>query len=304
MRTKIAVLALSFALAGCDLIRMQEANIVSALRSEGVRTEYADLGDARVRYYAREGRGTPILLVHGFGGSALWQWASLVPALDGRPIVFPDLLWFGGSSSHALDFSLDHQVRMVLALIDRLGYERVDVVGISYGGLVAYELASSHPDRVRRLVMVDSPGREYARSDYDVLCRELGIDHIGSLLVPDDENDVRLLLGLAYAQPPWMPDFVLWQVQDVFYGQNREEQLGMLDALLDDMEELRARPDPSAPALLIWGERDPVFPLSIARRLRARLGARLEIIHGARHAPNVESPAIFNRLVRDFLRED
>ncbi len=289
--------------AGCNVIRLQQTQIVASLRARGLASTDADVGDARLHYWSRDGRGTPVLLVHGFGGAALWQWHEVVPALEGRPLIVPDLLWFGGSSSRVPDYSIDHQVRALVALLDRLGHERVDVVGISYGGLVAYELASAHPDRVRRMVIADSPGREYTRDDYAALCRRFGVAHFGRVLVPDDAAGVRTLLELGYANPPWVPDFALWQVREVMYSRYRREQMGLLDSLLRDIETLRARPDPTAEALLIWGRDDPVFPLSIGRRLRARLGpsARLAIIDDARHAPNVERPERFNALRLEFL---
>lgn len=303
MRHAIPALVVALAGIGCNVVQLQQAGIVGSLREHGMETRHAELGEAEVRYLHRAGEGTPVLLVHGFGGSALWQWYRLVPALDRRPLVAPDLLWFGGSTSRVADHSLDQQVRAMVALLDRLGYERVDVVGISYGGLVAYELAASHPDRVRRLVVVDSPGREYTRQDYRALCDRFGVDHIGEILIPEDERGVRTLLGLAYADPPWLPDFALWQTLDLLYGAHRVEQLALLDAMLRDLDLLRARPDPIAETLLIWGRDDPVFPLAIGRRLASRLDARLAIIDRARHAPNLEHPAIFNALVAEFLRD-
>lgn len=73
-------------------------------------------------------------------------------------VTVPDLLWFRGSSSSDRDFSLEHQVRTLVALLDEQDERQVDLVGIFYGSLAAYELAARHLERVRRLVIVDSPG--------------------------------------------------------------------------------------------------------------------------------------------------
>jgi pimeloyl-ACP methyl ester carboxylesterase len=278
---------LAIALAGCNVVQIQQAGIVRGLRAQGLELQHAELGDDHVRFFHRRGEGTPVVLVHGFGGAAHWQWHAVVPGID-APIVMPDLLWFGGSSSRNDDFTLGHQVRALIALLDHLGYERVDIVGISYGGLVAYELAASHPERVRRLVMVDSPGREYTREVYRDLCERFGVDDMSEVLVPEDERGVRVLLELAYEEPPWIPDYVLVQIRAALYSQNREEQRALLRTLLRDLDRLREGPDPTAETLVVWGEHDTVFPLEIGRRLAARLSARLEVIERARHAPNVE----------------
>jgi pimeloyl-ACP methyl ester carboxylesterase len=300
---RIAAVVLAGVLAGCNVIQIQQASIVRSMQGAGLEMAEVELGEDHVRYFHREGEGTPVLLVHGFGGSALWQWHYLATALEGRTVVMPDLLWFGGSYSPSTDHSLDHQVSTMARLLEHLGYERVDVVGVSYGGLIAYELAASQPELVRRMVLVDSPGREYTRRDYEQLCARFGVEHIGDMLIPDDEHDVRVLLDIAYAEPPPVPDFALLQVQGTLYGGHREDQRALLDALLRDIDALRARPDPSAEALLVWGRDDPIFPMSIARRLAGRLGARLMVIENARHAPNVERYTTFNEIVVPFLAE-
>ncbi len=302
-RQWLVVLLLAPSLIGCSLIQFQGLQIAGSMRGAGLERRQEDIGDARVNYWiGGEDDRTPVLLIHGFGASAMWQWVEQVPALAAeRPVIMPDLLFFGGSSSRVRDFSLDHQVRTMVALLDHLEMERVDVVGISYGGLIAYELASAHPERVRRMVIVDSPGREYTRADYDELTERFGVSHLGTVLVPRDAEGVRALLGLAYAHPPFLPDFVLGQAQSGLYSDYRYEKVALLDALLDDLDELRGRPDPSAEALLIWGDEDPVFPLAIARRLARRLRARLAVIEDTRHAPNLERPARFNEVLLSFL---
>jgi pimeloyl-ACP methyl ester carboxylesterase len=222
-------------------------------------------------------------------------------ARDHRVIV-PDLLYWGGSDSEERDFSLDHQVRATEALLDHLGVREADVAGVSYGGLVAHELASDRPQAVRHLVLVDTPGRVYTRADYDGLCRRLHVDHLGQVLIPADDDGVEQLLGLAYFDPPWVPGFALAQSRALLYADRREERRGMLDALLRDMDALKARPATlRAKTMVIWGREDPVFPVEIGRRLSESLSAELRVLPRARHAPNMEHAAEFNRILRGFL---
>lgn len=121
--------------------------------------------------------------------------------------------------------------------------------------------------------------------------------------MPRTDAATRRLVALAYADPPWMPDFLLSQIRDVFY-RDPEALRAVLRALVSDLERLRQRPDPVAPTLIVWGREDAVFPLPLGRRLGARLGprARLLVIDDAAHAPNVEHPEEVNAALRRFLR--
>jgi pimeloyl-ACP methyl ester carboxylesterase len=294
--------ALLACLCGCNVVALKQASIERTMREAGLAATDVKLGPDSVHYWSG-GKGPTVLLVHGFGASGMWLWYPQVEDLarDHRVIV-PDLLWFGESRSDERDFSLDHQVHAVEALLDRLGDREADVVGVSYGGLVAHELASDRAASVRHLVMVDTPGRVYTREDYALLCRRLRVDALAKVLVPRQPEGVETLLGLAYFDPPWVPGFALQQTLDTLYASYRDERAALLDALLGDMDRVKARPITlRARPMVIWGRYDPVFPLEVGERLSADLHAPMRVIDKARHAPNLEHPDEFNRILRGFL---
>jgi pimeloyl-ACP methyl ester carboxylesterase len=296
--------ALLAVLCGCNVIAMKQASIERSMRDAGMAPADVRLGRDKVRYWSG-GHGPTVLLVHGFGASAMWLWYPQVEDLakDHR-VVLPDLLWFGESSSDDRDFSLDHQVKMVEALLDTLGEREVDVAGVSYGGLVAHELASDRVRAVKHLVLVDTPGRAYTREDYRALCGRFGVDHLGKVLVPRSPKGVETLLGIAYFDPPWVPGFALEQTLTTLYATFKDERVALLDSLLANMESLVARPVTlRAHPMVVWGRQDPVFPLEVGERLAKGLGARLHVLEKARHAPNLEHPEEFNRILRGFLSE-
>ncbi len=178
--------ALLAVLTGCNVIALKQAGIERTLRDAGMAPADVRLGADTVHYWSG-GHGPTVLLVHGFGASASWLWYPQVEDLtrDHR-VLLPDLLWFGDSRSDQRDFSLDHQVKMVEALLDRLGEREVDVVGVSYGGLVAHELASNRVEGMRSLVLVDTPGRVYTHEDYRSVCRRFHVSALTEVLVPHD----------------------------------------------------------------------------------------------------------------------
>ncbi len=300
---RAALLAVS--LLGCNVVECQRGSHERTLRKAGLQPRDLALGAARVHLWEGGGAGRALVLVHGFGGDGVWTWHPQVQALAGRRLVIPDLLWFGGSRSSTESCSLADQARALLALHDHLKLGAADWVGISYGGLVVQELARERPQAVRRLVLMDSPGRSYDRADYQALCARFGVTEIGRVLVPEDVAGVRRLLTLAYHDPPWMPDFAARQALRELYGPRRREQLRLVDGLLGELGARAARPGAplAAPTLILWGRDDPVFPLALGERLARELGsaARLQVIDRTRHAPNLERPAEVNRALLEFL---
>ncbi|MCA9708668.1 MAG: alpha/beta hydrolase [Myxococcales bacterium] len=296
--------ALILLLLACNAIHLRHQSLRRDFTRAGMRERTVELESDRLHYWRSTAQGDhpPVLLLHGFGGAAVWQWAEQVPALaPNRTVLVPDLLWFGGSSSTDADPRLDHQVAAMVALLDHEGLVEVDVVGISYGGLVGWRLAQLHGERVRRLVLVDSPGPAHTPDDRAAMLRRFGVDDVVELIVPQDLAAVRRLLEVAYHDPPAPPDFALRQVKELLYDPYREPQTKLLRALTEG-ETLGATIEPVDAAVgLIWGDDDQVFPLEIALRLSTALAAPLHVIPHARHAPNLEHPERFNEALLDLL---
>ncbi|MCS6835564.1 MAG: alpha/beta hydrolase [Anaerolineae bacterium] len=101
--------------------------------------------------------GVPVLLLHGLTTNR-WSWRGLLRngLGEGRRVLIPDLRGRGGSAKPPRGYTMDDHVQDLLALLDDLLIRRADVVGHSFGGLLGAYLAAHHPQRVRRLVIVDA----------------------------------------------------------------------------------------------------------------------------------------------------
>src|ERR671915_1038067 len=107
-------------------------------------------------YYELHGQGEPLLLLHGGLGS-IDMFGPLLPILaEHREVVAVDLHGHGRTTLGDREFDLDDMGDDLAAILDRLGYEQVDVMGYSLGGGVAFRLAVRHPGKVRRLVLVST----------------------------------------------------------------------------------------------------------------------------------------------------
>jgi pimeloyl-ACP methyl ester carboxylesterase len=284
-------------------VELERRRIERKLHRHGFSPHRAELAGVSLTWWMA-GRGPPLWLLHGFGASAPWQWHGQVAALARHhTVVFPDLVFFGESRSARPERGLELQVEAVLALADRLGHRRLDLLGLSYGGFVAAWIAALHPGRVRRLVLSNSPGAVMRRADHDDALARLGVPSMEALLLPDTDEGVGRLIRLAWHRPPPVPRFALREARAMLYSDQVEEKRGLLRALLahlDTPTEALARW--AAPTLVLWGAHDPIFPVELGRRLADALEqAELHVIPRTAHAPNLERPRLYNRLVREFL---
>lgn len=313
----VLVVALVVLPVGPSPTRLYRRRLERAVARAGLVEREVTLGPDVIQFWeggaarapdARTGVRT-VVLVHGFGGDALWQWTEQIRsfARDHR-LVVPNLLGFGASRSAEPRHEVEHQVEALVALLDHLGERDVDLVGLSYGGIVSWALAAQHPDRVRRLVLVDAPGPDYGPEALAALCERFGVDDAEEVFVPRDRQAVRTLIELAWYRPPRTPGFVLDDALRVLYASRTDELRALLAGLRRRVSSAGADVPPPPPheTLVIWGRHDPVFPLEIAERLVASLDghARLAVIEDAVHAPNLEHAARFNALVREFLGDE
>jgi poly(3-hydroxyalkanoate) depolymerase len=114
--------------------------------------EFFEVDGLRVRYRVR-GEGPPLLLVQGIGGS-LELWGPLPDHLEGFTTIVFDHPGAGLSETPRELVPMRHFARVAAELLAHLGYDEADVLGFSFGGMVAQELARAFPERVRRLVLV------------------------------------------------------------------------------------------------------------------------------------------------------
>lgn len=269
-----------------------------------------------VHYWASPGepRLPPLLLVHGFGPRATWQWRCQVGPLSRHfHLIVPDLLGFGGSSYDSSSAPLPSEATQAAALaamldsVPGLKGRRVAVAGTSYGGFVAYWLArTAGPGRVGPVVIASSDLLKTAADDRGFLKRAgEGWSGVEEVLMPAEPAAMRKLLEMAAYRPPpavMMPDFVLRDFIQKLFTDNREQLIQLFKGITVGTDKFPVTPI-SQEVLIIWGEHDQLFPVEKAFAIQRSLDgkARVEIIKKTGHAPQLEDPTLFNKILLDFL---
>lgn len=270
-----------------------------------------DVVDREARFLEVRPEGAarpPVLLVHGFNAWAdLWRPNLEALAAPGRRVIAPDLPLHGGTAppAAARDLTVRGFVRWLVALMDRAALERADVVGHSFGGMLAARLALDHPGRVRRLVLVSSAGLGL-RVPLRTMLAFSRLLAATALLGPDPERSRRYMLSYVCAARPDLDERLLALVGSGWRDPERRLRLARLGLafLAREADVRRDLGRIAAPAMLLWGADDRLLPLALGERAaRALPGGRLIVFETCGHVPNLEWPARFNEVVGGFLEE-
>ncbi|XP_061374950.1 uncharacterized protein LOC133317139 isoform X2 [Gastrolobium bilobum] len=248
-----------------------------------------------------------LVLIHGFGPSAIWQWRQQVQFLAPHfNLYVPDLIFFGESTTKSKERSETFQAACVGKLLDKLEVKRFHVVGTSYGGFVAYHLAKNFGEERVEKVVIASSGVNMKKNHNVALLQRAELDKIEDLMLPSTPGHLRKLMSLSISKPPptMVPDFFLKDFLNKLYSENRKEKMELLVGLSLGREDSPDISPLKQEVLVIWGENDQVFPVQIAKELKEVISkkARLEFIKEASHVPQIEKPGEFNNIVLNFLR--
>jgi pimeloyl-ACP methyl ester carboxylesterase len=254
--------------------------------------------------YDVDGEGPAVVLVHeGIADRRMWEPQVEPFVAAGYRVVRYDLRGFGESELPDGPFSnLDD----LHGLLEHLGIERAKLVGVSYGGRIALELAIAYPERVEALVLVGAGLRDAEWSDE---IKRFGEEEESLLEAGNVEGAVEVNLRMWVDGPSRGPDEVDHGVRERVREMQRlafEVQLAKPEAGPEapfDPPASTRLDEVRAPTLVVVGELDQPDMLRIADRLANGIpGARKAVIPGTAHVPSMEKPDEFNELVLGFLR--
>lgn len=260
--------------------------------------------------YRMAGEGPAVLLVHGMAGSSR-TWREVMPRLaEDCQVIAPDLLGHGDSATPPGDYSLGGFAAMLRDLLGALDVERVTVVGQSLGGGIAMQLAYQHPELVERLVLVCSGG---LGREVSWILRALafpGTEYVAPVMFPEFArrigDDVARTVSRFGVRAPRVAE--MWDAYaSLTDPAHRVAFLRTLRAVIEPggqsvSAKNRLYLAAAMPTLIVWGDADPIIPVSHAYEAHEAIaGSRLEILEGVGHFPQTEDPERLARLLLDFL---
>lgn len=256
----------------------------------GMHGEYVRVGPYRVHYYVG-GQGKSLLLIHGLGARAE-DWTPEMPAYakSGFRVYAIDLLGCGQTDRPDIAYTMPQQAELVRGFLDAVHVQQADVIGWSMGGWVALEFALEHPDRVHRLVAMDSAGLWFQNS--------LTPD----VLEPQNVPQLKQLEALLMPHMPYIPGFFQ---RDLLRAMQRNFPVvhRTLESMFSEKNELDGRLDQlGMPVLFVWGAQDSLIPPGVGLRMHREIPQSvLQLYSGCGHmGPASCADRIVPRIL-DFL---
>ena len=257
------------------------------------------------------GEGPPILLIHGITSSSR-TWKRVMPRLaENYTVIAPDLLGHGRSAKPQGDYSLGAYASGIRDLLVALEVPRATVVGHSLGGGIALQFSYQFPERVGRLVLVDSGG---IGPEVNPLLRAAalpGAEFVLPVMFSPTLHDGALRLRGLLAKIGLQPNADIEGVSEGFASLTeadaRRAFLNTVRSVIDIKGQRVSAEDRlylagDIPSLIVWGEGDRIIPLEHAYRAKEMLpGSRLEVFSDAGHFPFNDHPDRFVDLMRNFI---
>jgi haloalkane dehalogenase len=279
-------------------------------RSFPFQSRWITLGAGRV-HYVDEGRGDPILFVHG---TPTWsfEYRHLIQALSAENrCIAPDHLGFG-LSERPTDFAYTPEAHAAVLdeFVRALDLQQLTLVVHDFGGPIGLPIALDHPERVRRLVLINTWMWPFDDDPGMLRKARLVGGPVGRWLYRHLNFSLRVIMPSAYGRRAALTPDIHRQYLEVFRDKNaRVQVLHALARALTGSRDFYARLWDRAgelsrsPVLLVWGLADPAFGPALLNRWRQRLPhASVVDLEGVGHWPHEEDPARVVGAIRQFLR--
>jgi pimeloyl-ACP methyl ester carboxylesterase len=246
--------------------------------------------------YERVGDGPALVLLHGFSiDSRMWR-PQLETLSDHFTIIAWDAPGAGQSPDPPETFGISDWAHSLAGLLDAAGIQWANILGLSWGGILAQEFYRRYSERVLSLILADTYAG-WKGSLPEPIPQERLAACLQDALLPPSDFVRKYLPGMFSDSPPQKAHEWLAAIMSDFHPIGFR-LMALASAQVDTRDLL---PNIKVPTLLIWGEADKRSPLSIGYQLRDTVpAARLAVISGAGHVSNLEAPAAFNTEVLAF----
>lgn len=261
----------------------------------GPRSRIVEAGAHRLNVLSLgEGDGTPVVLVHGYGGDLSSWMFNQAELAQGRAVHALDLPAHGGSPIVDVSGGPRQLAGAVLALLDALEIKRAHLVGHSLGGAIGLIMAGRHADRLASLTLI-APGG---------IGPEISTEFLRGFAAAEKRKEMKEVLGLLLADPEQVSrDMVAASLKYKRLDGVPEALETLLASMLDgDRQKTGLREvltSTKVPTQVIWGMEDKIIPAAQAKGLPAQVAVHL--LPNVGHMPQMEAATEINRLITEHV---
>jgi pimeloyl-ACP methyl ester carboxylesterase len=272
-------------------------------------------------HYVEQGEGFPILLLHGF--PELWySWRYQIPALAnaGFHAIAPDLRGYGETDKPEgiESYDIHHLVGDLVGLLDALGLERTVIVGHDWGGIISWQMALMHPERVERVISLNTsfqlhgsirPTQAFSqasdgRFNYILYFQQPG--RAEADIEPNIDAFLEMTMRRLATEESFITDETLKVYSNAFGKGGLTGPINYyrnFDRNWETTAHLHGRKI-TMPALMICAENDPILTPQMANGMENHvLNLTTQLVKNCGHWTQQERPDEVNRLIIDFLND-
>jgi pimeloyl-ACP methyl ester carboxylesterase len=271
--------------------------------------QYIEASNIKTRFWTLGNKGTTVLLIHGLGGS-VERWIYNINSLAQYHRVYVmDLPGFGLAEKIRVPLTFSHGAQFIKDFMQVQGIDNASLIGHSMGGAITLQFALKFPDKVERLVLVDSAG---LGKELALILRLISLPYVGEYFTRRGRKEtVRPLLTRCVYNPTVITDeLVEYTYQHTIRpGANkcflstlrwisnlRGQRADNVNSLVKNLTSI------VAPTLVLWGKQDRMIPVAHAYVAKRGIpNAELCILDSCGHLPQLEHVEDFNNLVLEFL---
>lgn len=275
------------------------------------------VADGRIWYKkSGTGSGMPVILLHGGPGFNSFYLKPIEAIGDDRPVIRYDQLGAGKSDkiTDTAMFNIAHFVRELDSLRAHLGYDKVHLLGHSWGTILAVEYYKVHPEHVTSMILgsaaLDIPAwernaKQLVKTLPDSMQRTIAAREKEGKF---DAPDYQAALGEFYSRYVWRHpveadlDSTMKTINEGIYGYMQGPSEFTIVGTLKKYDATPFLESVKVPVLYTVGEFDEANPTIIRKHAAMTPGAKVEVIPGAAHVTTWDNPTVMVRVVRDFLR--
>lgn len=301
MRFFFSFFVLILLFTSCNVVLLKQKSATRKLAKNTITVHTLQSDSSTIKYW-KGGNGPALVFLHGFGGDALMSWEKEMEEFSKNyTVIAPDILWFGESTSSKKP-QLSSQREAIEQLLKHLKIDKAIIIGQSYGGFIAIDVAIHNPTLIDKLVIANCPGTTFNVQELEDVCKAFKVKSIEELFILKEPKDVQRLIDLSCYTDPHLPKFILKQSFDKYFDYNQEEQFQLLNTLPN--EQYRFSDDrilKTMPTLVLWGEHDEIFSFAEGKRFADSIQAEFVSIPKCGHAPQIDDHSLFLAILKEFV---
>ena len=227
------------------------------------------------------GEGNPLLILHGWGSNSS-RWQEVAESLNMK-VIIPDLPGFGKSNKPPVPWNLDEYCSFLEEFIKNLNFEKIYLVGHSFGGAIAVKYSLKYPEKVEKMFLVNAAliRKKTFRKTFLLI--------FSKLFKP--LSRIPILKKAFYK-------FLVKSDYNETQGFMRKTYLNIVkENLLDRLEDVKV------PTMIIWGENDNITPLKQGKIIHSKIeNSEIEIIPRIDHNPHLSIPEYLAESINNSIK--